>query len=143
MRDCRQTDPISIPEAKVAHCLEEPQFVSSLTGNNHPDTITSGYSSYRTGASPPVPLPCSRVHVVEPPKRCIRAQHKRQLRFTVIPEVSPTEGARLRPRREQTPWSSPQEEEESDEDIIYLPQVAEVDQEREQCDEPLNWYAPI
>ena len=53
--------------------------------------------------------------------------------------MSPTEDARPRLRREQTPWSSPQEEEISDEDICYLPpQVAE-----EQHDEHLKWYAPI
>ena len=76
--------------------------------------------------------------MVSPPERRIRGQHNRQLRFAVIPEVSPSGDARPRLRREPTPWNSPQED-VSDEDVFYLPPpVAE-----EQRDEHLNWYAQI
>ena len=138
MREYCQTDPIDTPKAEAPHSLDKPPFVPSLTGNNDPDTIASASqpcSSHSAGASPPVPLPCSRVHAIGPPRRRIQGEHHSQLRFAVM---STTEDARPRLRREQTPWSSPQEEEISDEDICYLPQVAE-----EQHDEHLKWYAPI
>ena len=75
--------------------------------------------------------------MVNPPERRVQGQHNRQLCFAVIPEEPPTDDARPCLRREPTPWNSP-EEELSDEDISYLPQVA-----KEQYDEHLNWYAPI
>ena len=74
------------------------------------------------------------MHVVDPPERHIQGQHNRQLRFAIIPEVSPTEDAKPHLRREPTPWNSPQEE-ASDEDNFYLPP-------QEKYDEDLNWYAP-
>ena len=138
MCECCQTDPIGTPEAEAPHPLDEPQFVSSPTGNSDPDTIALGSrhcSSHSAGASPLDPLPCSGVHVVNPPERGIQGQRNRQLRFAVIPEASPTEDAKPRHRREPTPWNSPQEE-VSDEDMFYLPP-------QEQYDEHLNWYAPI
>ena len=141
MRECRQTDLVSIPEAEGSHPADKTQFISSLIGDNDPHTIASGsqlHSSHSAGASPPVPLLCSRVRMVNPPERRIQGQHNRQLRFALIPDESLNEDARPRLRREPTPWNSPQEE-VSDEDIFYLPpQVAE-----EQYDEQLDWYAPI
>ena len=169
MRECRQTHPTGVPKSRETRSLDSPQFLSSNnppTGHNNlvmlpghdwaypiSDThtnldITDSHTSdsqlpsrRSAGAPPPVSLPCSSVHVVDPPQRHTQGQHNRQLRFTAIPEVlpgqqrEPAEDAslpcspkRLRPRREQTPWSSPQPEEEEEEDILYsLPQDADID----------------
>ena len=171
MRECRQTHPPDVPETQEPQPLDEPQYVSfnnpptgcndqemKLISSAHTDLdIADSHppdsqlpSRRSAGAPAPDSLPCSSVHMVDPPQRHTQGQNDRQLRFTAIPEVlpsqehEPTEDAslprspkRLRPRREQTPWSSPQTEEEDDEDILYsLPQDEDVDYGF------FNWYSP-
>ena len=178
MRECRQIHPANVPMTQGPQSLDEPPFVSfnnTPTGSNGLDMKPNHHQADPTSAAhtdldfadshppeshlpsrrsvgtpPPVSLPCSSVHMVDPPQRHTQGHHNRQLRFTAIPEVlpgqehEPTEDAsltrspkRFRPRREQTPWSSPQSEEDDDEGVLYsLPQDADVDYGF------LDWYSP-
>jgi len=164
MRECRQPDTTDVPEAQEPHSPDEPSFVSS----NSPPTaydvldIQPGHNSTHptsdvhtdsdiadshppesqlcsrrgAGAPPPVSLPCSGVRVADLRERRIKGQQNRQLRFTEDASL-PISPKTPRRRREPTPWSSPQEEEE-DEDILYLPPHDTEQSENEY----LNWYAP-